>query len=69
MGQSVPRNTKPVQVTLLIRSVSQSVRRYTMLVSGIISSTGLATVRNQILNRLLIRFYNLTTDLKTASLR
>ena len=30
-----------------------------------ISSTGLASVQNKILNRLLIRFYNLTIDLKT----
>ena len=37
---------------------------YTMLVSGIISSTGLATVQNQILNMFIIPFYNLQTDLK-----
>ena len=35
---------------------------YTMLVSGIISSTGLATVQNQILNMLIIPYYNLQTE-------
>ena len=38
---------------------------YTMLVSGIISSTGLATVQNQLLNMFIIPFYNLQTELKT----
>ena len=42
---------------------------YTMLVSGIISSTGLATVQNQILNMFIILFYNLQTDLKTPPSR
>ena len=42
---------------------------YTMLVSGIISSTGLATVQNQIFNRFIIPFYNLQNDLKTPPSR
>ena len=42
---------------------------YTMLVSGIISSTGLATVQNQILNMFIIPFYNLETNLKTPPSR
>ena len=37
---------------------------YTMRVSGITSSTSLATVQNQILNMSLFPFYNLQTDLK-----
>ena len=42
---------------------------YTMLVSGIISSTSLATVQNQILNMSIIPFYNLQTDLETPPSR
>ena len=42
---------------------------FTMLVRGIISSTGLATVQNQISNMLIILFYNLQTDLKTPPIR
>ena len=42
---------------------------FTMLVFGIISSTGLATVQNQISNMFIIPFYNLQTDLKTPQSR
>ena len=39
-----------------------------MLVCGIISSTGLANVQNQILNMFIIPFYNQQTDLKASKL-
>ena len=42
---------------------------YNMLVSGIISSTGLTTVQQQIFNRFIIPFYNLQTDLITPPSR